>query len=146
VSEILTRLIPVAFCLSFYTIFSHPYSPPKPCGYCTYLIMKQHVSFSPNLLHHGMTRFTYNDLRDLEREKRQTGLSFCRLTLLGMGLQQPISKWLWLFFWHFFSFPCFFLPILSFFSIFLLLRFIFNPLSPFFLNYSCSSFPFFGQF
>jgi hypothetical protein len=30
----------------------------------------------------------------VRRKDMQTVLSFCRLTLLGMGLQQPISKWI----------------------------------------------------
>jgi hypothetical protein len=35
-----------------FTLFLYDFflpSPPKPCGYWTFLIMKQHVSFSPNL-------------------------------------------------------------------------------------------------
>jgi hypothetical protein len=48
-SEILTRLISITFSLSFYTTFSHPYPPLKPCGYCTFLIMMHNVRFSPNL-------------------------------------------------------------------------------------------------
>jgi hypothetical protein len=49
VSEMLTRLISMAFSLAFYTIFSHPDPPLKPCGFFTCLIMMLHVSFSPNL-------------------------------------------------------------------------------------------------
>jgi hypothetical protein len=117
--------------------------------------MVQHVSFSPSLysLHHSMTRFTRNDLRDLRREGQanwpfllqvdvagdgyttnnikmntkwlrntsrsypnytplhhtfyvmisvtferkghaKCGLSFCKFTLLGMGIQHKISKWI----------------------------------------------------
>jgi hypothetical protein len=139
------------FSLLSYDFFSP--SPPKPCGYCTCLIMVQHVSFSPSLysLHHSMTRFTRNDLRDLRREGQanwpfllqvdvagdgyttnnikmntkwlrntsrsypnytplhhtfyvmisvtferkghaKCGLSFCKFTLLGMGIQHKISK------------------------------------------------------
>jgi hypothetical protein len=48
-SELLTQLISNAFSLSFYTIFSHPVSPPKPYGLRTCLIMMQHIPFSPNL-------------------------------------------------------------------------------------------------
>jgi hypothetical protein len=44
-----------------------------PNGYVTHPVLTQP-------LHHCMTSFTY--------------LSFCRLSLLGMGLQQPISKWI----------------------------------------------------
>ncbi len=49
VSEMLTRLVSIAFFLSFYTTFSHPDPPLKPCGYCTCFIMMYVVSFSPNL-------------------------------------------------------------------------------------------------
>jgi hypothetical protein len=48
VSEMLTRLISIAFSFSFYTIFFSP-SPLKPCGYSTFFIMMQNVPFSPNL-------------------------------------------------------------------------------------------------
>jgi hypothetical protein len=83
----------VDFSLSFYTIFWSP-SPLKPCGYCTCLIMMKHVPFSPNLS--AVAWYVLcNDLRDLQGMKEmQTGLSFFRLALLGMGLQQQISKWI----------------------------------------------------
>jgi hypothetical protein len=63
----------------------------KPCGNCSYFIILQHVSFLvlTQPLHHCMKvlPFSRNDLRDLRLKDIQTGLSFCRLTLLGMGLQ-----------------------------------------------------------
>jgi hypothetical protein len=53
-----------AFSLSFYTVFSH-HSPPKPCVYCTCLIMMRHVPFSPNL--YTTEHISRNDLRDLRK-------------------------------------------------------------------------------
>ncbi len=49
VSEMLHQLISFVSSLSFYTTFSHPDPPFKPCGYCTFLIMMQNVRFSPYL-------------------------------------------------------------------------------------------------
>jgi hypothetical protein len=56
-----------------------------------------HVSFSPNLSAVAW-HVLRNDFHDLRLKKMQTGLSFFRLTLLGMGLQKPKikmnTKWL----------------------------------------------------
>jgi hypothetical protein len=94
VSEILTQLISNAFSLSFYTFFSYPDPSLKPYGYYTCLIMMHHVSSSPNLSPCCMARFTLRSPWPSSVKEMQTGLSFFRLTLLGMGLQKPISKWI----------------------------------------------------
>jgi hypothetical protein len=65
--------------------------PLKPCGYFTFLIMMQNFPFSPNL-YTTAWHVLLNDLHDLRLKEMQTGFSFFRLTLLGMGLQK--SKWI----------------------------------------------------
>jgi hypothetical protein len=73
------------FSLSFYTICFSPL-PLKPCGCSTCLIMMQNVRPHP----------TSTPLHGTFYVKiwpsSVFGLSFCRL--LGVGLQQPISKWI----------------------------------------------------
>jgi hypothetical protein len=57
VSEMLTRLISMAFSLAFYTIFSHPDPPLKPCGYFTCLNDVTRVVLTQPL-RRRMARFT----------------------------------------------------------------------------------------
>jgi hypothetical protein len=77
----LIRLSSVSFSLAFYTTFSfsHPDPPLKPCGYCTCLIMKQHVSSSPNL-----SPVVWHVLRDL-RAWRKCKLAFPSLGWRSLG-------------------------------------------------------------
>ncbi len=81
------------FLSPFYTIFWSP-SPLKPSGYCICLIMMKHVAFSPNLS--AVAWYVlHNDLRDLRTwRKCKLAFPYFRLALLGMGLQQRISKWI----------------------------------------------------
>ncbi len=66
--------------------------PLKPCGFFTFLIMKQHVSFSPNL-YTTACQFYVMFLVTFKRERHgNRPFSFFRLTLLGLGLQKPISN------------------------------------------------------
>jgi hypothetical protein len=54
----------------------------------------ENVPFSPNLYTTAWKFYQFyvmnNDLRDLRLKDIKTGLSSCRLPLLGMGLQKPI--------------------------------------------------------
>jgi hypothetical protein len=62
-----------------------------PCGYSTCLMMKQHVSFSPNLFTTAC-QFYVMFLVTFKRERHgNRPFSFFRLTLLGLGLQKPIK-------------------------------------------------------
>jgi hypothetical protein len=89
----LTRLNTFTFSLSFYTIFFSP-SPLKPCGYSTFLIMMQNFPFSPNL-YTTAWHVLRNDLHDLRLKCKLVFPSAGDMvTLLGMGLQKPISKWI----------------------------------------------------
>jgi hypothetical protein len=72
--------------------YQNEYQIAYPCGYSTCLIMKQHVSFSPNL-YTTACQFYVMFLVTFKRERHGNWpFSFFRLTLLGLGLQKPISK------------------------------------------------------
>jgi hypothetical protein len=91
-----TRLISVAFSLSLYTTFSHPYSLLKPCGYCTCLIIMKHVQFSPNL--YTTWHVLLNDLRDL-RKWRKCKSFLLQVDVAGDGSTKTNikmnTKWIW---------------------------------------------------
>ncbi len=71
--------------------YQNEYQIAYSCGFSTCLIMKQHVSFSPNL-YTTACQFYVTFLVTFKRERHgNRPFSFFRLTLLGMGLQKPIK-------------------------------------------------------